>query len=76
MSSFIAADVAYRLAGVRERVDSVERTWTHPIEVMAVTKGFSNAAVDAAAAAGCRSIGENYAQDLSMSNSLTANALL
>lgn len=64
MSSFIAADVAYRLAGVRERVDSVERTWTHPIEVMAVTKGFSNAAVDAAAAAGCRSIGENYAQDL------------
>jgi pyridoxal phosphate enzyme (YggS family) len=31
---------------------------------MAVTKGFSDAAVTAAAAAGCHSIGENYAQDL------------
>jgi uncharacterized pyridoxal phosphate-containing UPF0001 family protein len=29
-----------------------------------VTKGFGPAAVDAAAAAGCRAIGENYAQEL------------
>ena len=64
MSSFTAADVANRLEGVRARVDAVERTWTHTVEVMAVTKGFSDAAVTAAAAAGCRSIGENYAQDL------------
>jgi PLP dependent protein len=34
------------------------------VEVLAVTKGFGAAAVDAAAAAGCRAIGENYAQEL------------
>ena len=64
MSSFTAADVENRLAGVRTQIDAVERTWRHPVEVMAVTKGFSDAAVTAAAAAGCHSIGENYAQDL------------
>lgn len=64
MSSFTAADVENRLAGVRARIDAVERTWRHSVEVMAVTKGFSDAAVAAAAGAGCRSIGENYAQDL------------
>jgi pyridoxal phosphate enzyme (YggS family) len=64
VSSFTTADVAHSLARVRARVDAVERTWTHSVEVMAVTKGFSDAAVAAAAAAGCRSIGENYAQDL------------
>jgi len=64
VSSFTAADVENRLAGVRARIDAVERTWRHSVEVMAVTKGFSDAAVTAAAGAGCRSIGENYAQDL------------
>jgi pyridoxal phosphate enzyme (YggS family) len=64
VSSFTAADVENRLAGVRTQIDAVERTWRHPVEVMAVTKGFSDAAVTAAAAAGCHSIGENYAQDL------------
>jgi len=64
VSSFTAADVENRLAGVRARIDAVERTWRHSVEVMAVTKGFSDAAVAAAAGAGCRSIGENYAQDL------------
>jgi pyridoxal phosphate enzyme (YggS family) len=64
VSIFTAADVANRVAAVRERVNAVERTWTHAVEIMAVTKGFSDAAVTAAAAAGCRSIGENYAQDL------------
>ncbi len=64
MSSFTVADVENRLARVRTQIDAVERTWRHPVEVIAVTKGFSDAAVTAAAAAGCRSIGENYAQDL------------
>ncbi|MFT4772722.1 MAG: pyridoxal phosphate enzyme (YggS family) [Candidatus Azotimanducaceae bacterium] len=64
MSPFTVADVENRLARVRARIDAVERTWQHPVEVMAVTKGFSDAAVTAAAAAGCRLIGENYSQDL------------
>jgi pyridoxal phosphate enzyme (YggS family) len=64
VSLFTVADVENRLAGVRARIDAVERTWQHPVDVMAVTKGFSDAAVTAAAAADCRSIGENYAQDL------------
>ena len=59
-----AADVASRLAAVRGRVEAVERAWTHAVEVVAVTKGFPEDAVAAAAEAGCRSIGENYAQDL------------
>jgi pyridoxal phosphate enzyme (YggS family) len=37
---------------------------TRPVEVMAVTKGFGPDAIVAAAAAGCRLIGENYAQEL------------
>jgi pyridoxal phosphate enzyme (YggS family) len=32
--------------------------------VLAVTKGFGSDAIDAALAAGCRAIGENYAQEL------------
>ena len=35
------------------------------VDVLAVTKGFGVDAVEAAAAAGCRAIGENYAQELS-----------
>jgi pyridoxal phosphate enzyme (YggS family) len=34
------------------------------VEVVAVTKGFGSDAIDAALAAGCRAIGENYAQEL------------
>jgi hypothetical protein len=34
------------------------------VELIAVTKGFGRDAIDAAVAAGCRSIGENYAQEL------------
>ena len=34
------------------------------VELLAVTKGFEAVAVTAAAAAGCRAIGENYAQEL------------
>lgn len=49
---------------MHERIARVERQWTHPVEVLAVTKGFDGAAIDAAVAAGCSAIGENYAQDL------------
>jgi pyridoxal phosphate enzyme (YggS family) len=34
------------------------------VEILAVTKGFGPDAIGAAAAAGCRAIGENYAQEL------------
>ena len=56
--------VTERLAALRRRIADVERAHTHPVEVVAVTKGFDGSAVDAAVAAGARSIGENYAQDL------------
>ena len=52
----MADSVAERLAALRER---------HPgVEVVAVTKGFGPWAIEAAVAAGCRAIGENYAQEL------------
>ena len=57
-------EVDQRLASLRERVDAVERVWDHPIGILAVTKGFSADAIKSASAAGCRSIGENYAQEL------------
>ena len=49
---------------MHERIARVERPWTHPVEVLAVTKGFAGSAIEAAVAAGCTAIGENYAQDL------------
>jgi PLP dependent protein len=57
-------DVAGRLAAVQRTIDGVERRWTHPVGIVAVTKGFDGWAIEAAVAAGCRSIGENYAQEL------------
>jgi pyridoxal phosphate enzyme (YggS family) len=45
-------------------VDSVERAWDHRVEIVAVTKGFEAGAIEFAVAAGCRSVGENYAQEL------------
>ena len=52
--------------GVRARSDrrAVERSWEHPVDVVAVTKGFGPEVIEAAVAAGFRSIGENYAQEL------------
>lgn len=51
-----AVAVSERLAALRAR---------HPgVEVVAVTKGFGPWAVEAAVAAGCHMIGENYAQEL------------
>ncbi len=48
--------VAERLTALRERYPDVD--------VVAVTKGFGPWAVEAAVAAGCGAIGENYAQEL------------
>jgi pyridoxal phosphate enzyme (YggS family) len=45
-------------------MDATVRSFEHPVEIVAVTKGFDGRAVEAAAAAGCTTIGENYAQDL------------
>ena len=59
-----AADVHARLVDLRVRIDAVERRWSHRIAVVGVTKGFGAEAVDAAVAAGCDAIGENYAQEL------------
>src|SRR5262245_65474128 len=36
------------------------------VRVVAVTKGFGPDAIEAAVAAGCRDIGENYAQELAL----------
>ncbi len=56
--------VVERVAAVRREITGIERSWTHDVEMVAVTKGFGPAAVEAAAAAGCTTIGENYAQEL------------
>jgi hypothetical protein len=52
------------LAALRARVATIERTFIHPVRIVAVTKGFDRSAVDAAAAARCDAIGENYAQEI------------
>ena len=57
-------DVRTRLRGLRDRIDGVERAWSHRVAVVGVTKGFGADAVVAAVAAGCDAIGENYAQEL------------
>jgi len=53
---------------VRERLATVEARITAAggsgVAVLAVTKGFGADAIDAAVAAGCRQIGENYAKEL------------
>jgi uncharacterized pyridoxal phosphate-containing UPF0001 family protein len=57
-------EVRARLRGLRDRIDGVERSWTHRVAVVGVTKGFGADAVAAAVAAGCDAVGENYAQEL------------
>ncbi|MEM8618368.1 MAG: alanine racemase [Actinomycetota bacterium] len=56
--------VAAALADVRRRIDDVIRPWSHPVRIVAVTKGFGPDAIVAASAAGAAAIGENYAQEL------------
>lgn len=63
--TFTAESVAAAVRRVRERIaiaggsEAVAR-----VRIVAVTKGFERSAVDAAAAAGCTSVGENYAQEV------------
>jgi pyridoxal phosphate enzyme (YggS family) len=59
----IGADVAERLAAVRERIAAAGRP-PGEVVVVAVTKGFGTDAVAAASAAGIDDVGENYAQEL------------
>ncbi len=56
--------VAERVVEIRRRIDGIERPFSHPIALVGVTKGFAGWAIDEAVAAGCDSIGENYAQEL------------
>ena len=57
-------EVVIRVATLRERVDVVDRPWTHRVGIVGVTKGFGAEAIDAAVTAGCDAIGENYAQEV------------
>ncbi|MEO6652865.1 MAG: alanine racemase [Ilumatobacteraceae bacterium] len=53
---------AANLAGVRSLIEAAGGD--DHVEVLAVTKGFGAEIVDVAVAIGCRSIGENYAQEV------------
>jgi PLP dependent protein len=59
-----APSVGERLAMVRARIEAIERPWTHAVDIVAVTKGFGPEVIEVAVEAGCRSVGENYAQEL------------
>lgn len=58
-------DLPARLARVREAVARHQRVggWSHPVRVVAVTKGHGPEAVRAAAAAGLEDVGENRVQE-------------
>jgi pyridoxal phosphate enzyme (YggS family) len=57
-------DIVARTAAIRARIAAIPRTWSHGVELVGVTKGFGPEAIEAAVAAGCDAIGENYAQEL------------
>ena len=59
--SFTVASVTDALHELHDRIAAAGG---HDVEVLAVTKAFGADAIEAAVAAGCRSIGENYAQEL------------
>jgi PLP dependent protein len=59
---FSTESVAEALAKVRDRIAAAGGD--ESVAILAVTKGFGPEAIEAAAAAGCRAIGENYAQEL------------
>jgi pyridoxal phosphate enzyme (YggS family) len=56
--------VSSRLDEIRRQIDAIDRRFDHDVEVLAVTKGFAGWAIEEAVRAGCRSIGENYAQEV------------
>lgn len=53
--------IAARLDDIRARITAAGG---RDVDVLAVTKTFPAATVDAAVAAGCRAVGENYAQEV------------
>jgi PLP dependent protein len=57
----LPARIGERLASIRQRIAAAGG---RDVEVLAVTKTFPAAVVDAAVAAGCRAVGENYAQEV------------
>ena len=59
------ADLAGRLSAVRAEIArrQVEGGWSHPVTLVAVTKGFGPDAVAAALAAGLPDVGENRVQE-------------
>lgn len=66
MTSSAVEQIAARVGGVRERIaKAARRAGRDPgdVEVVAVTKGFPPATVDAAVRAGLSSLGENRAQE-------------
>ncbi len=64
MSDDASAAVAVRLADIRRRIDATDRRFDHRVDVVAVTKGFPGSAIEEAVGAGCRLVGENYAQEV------------
>jgi PLP dependent protein len=68
---FDAASVAEALQRVRDRIAAAGGD---AVAVLAVTKGFGADAIEAALAAGCTAIGENYAQELLAKRDAAANS--
>lgn len=71
MSTFSADSVRAALAELHTRI---ERAGGADVDVVAVTKTFGPDAIEAALAAGCRAIGENYAQELLAKREAAAGA--
>lgn len=62
MNPIDATAVAEALTSIRERVERAGGG--EEVSILPVTKAFGREAIDAARAAGCTAIGENYAQEL------------
>jgi len=72
MPDFDATTVAEALARVRDRIAAAGGD--DGVAVLAVTKGFGAEAIEAALAAGCVAIGENYAKELLAKREAAARA--
>ncbi len=72
MPGFDAASVAESLGRVRDRISAAGGGTD--VAVLPVTKGFGPEAIEAALAAGCTAIGENYAQELLAKRDAAAKA--
>lgn len=72
MNAFDASSVAAAFHRVRDRI--ADAGGDDSVAVLAVTKGFGADAIEAALAAGCTAIGENYAQELLAKRDAAARA--